>query len=200
VKAKRRCGWASNARELDIDYHDREWGVPVHDDRTLFEFLTLEGAQAGLSWTTILAKREGYRDAFRGFDPERVARFGARDRTRLLRDARIVRNRLKIDAAIANARMFIKVQEACGSFDRYLWAFVDGKPIQNAWRTLAEVPARTPLSDRLSKDLKQRGFRFVGSTICYALLQATGLVNDHEIDCFRYPAVARLGRRSLRGA
>jgi DNA-3-methyladenine glycosylase I len=187
----RRCQWVQGGNALYLDYHDREWGVPQHDDRVLFEFLLLEGAQAGLSWSTILNKREGYRQAFAGFDPRRVARFGARDIRRLLADPGIVRNRLKIQAAIANARAFLEVQQAFGSFDAYIWRFTGGKPIQNAWKTMKQVPAATAQSDALSKDLRQRGFKFVGSTIMYAHMQATGMVNDHTVDCFRW--------RELRG-
>jgi DNA-3-methyladenine glycosylase I len=182
-----RCPWAKN--DINIPYHDREWGVPVHDDRLLFEFLVLEGAQAGLSWDTILRKRERFREAFAGFDPDRVARYDKRKVQVLLKDPGIVRNRLKIEAAIANARAFLDVQEQFGSFDRYIWQFVDGRPKQNAWKTLKQVPASTRESDAMSKDLKQRGFRFVGSTICYAHMQATGMVNDHLVSCFRYPAL-----------
>jgi DNA-3-methyladenine glycosylase I len=180
-----RCAWAGSD-PLYRAYHDLEWGVPLHDDRRLFEFLTLEGAQAGLSWLTILRKREAYRTAFAGFDPEVVARFGEGEYLRLLSDAGIVRNRLKVQSTIQNARLFLALQEEFGSFDAYLWRFVDGVPVQNAWRTLSEVPASTPVSDALSKDLKKRGFRFVGSTICYALMQAVGMVNDHTTDCFRW--------------
>ncbi|MBJ6800368.1 DNA-3-methyladenine glycosylase I [Geomonas propionica] len=180
-----RCGWAGSD-PLYCAYHDLEWGVPVHDDRLLFEFLTLEGAQAGLSWITILRKREGYRRAFASFDPELVARFGDADVARLMADPSIVRNRLKIASTLDNARAFLRVQQEFGSFDAYLWRFVDGVPIQNAWRSLAEVPPKNELSDRMSRDLKRRGFRFVGSTICYALMQAVGMVNDHTVDCFRW--------------
>jgi len=169
-----------------LDYHDLDWGVPVHDDVALFEFLTLEGAQAGLSWSTILNKRDNYRRAFGGFVPEKVARFNARSVARLMADAGIVRNRLKIESTISNARAFLKVQEEFGSFDAYIWAFVGGAPKVNAFEHLADLPASTTISDRMSKDLKKRGFRFVGSTICYAFMQATGLVNDHEVGCFRY--------------
>jgi DNA-3-methyladenine glycosylase I len=169
-----------------VRYHDEEWGVPVHDDRVHFEFLILEGAQAGLSWSTILRKREHYREAFAGFDAERVARFGARDAERLMQNAGIVRNRLKIEAAPKNARAFLAVQEAFGSFDDYVWRFVGGKPRQNRWKAMRDVPATTPESDALSKDLKRRGFTFVGSTVIYAHMQATGLVNDHVVDCFRH--------------
>jgi DNA-3-methyladenine glycosylase I len=169
-----------------IAYHDAEWGVPLHDDRALFEFLILEGAQAGLSWSTILNKRENYRAAFDGFDARQVAHYDGRRVASLLRNAGIVRNRLKVAAAVTNAQAFLAVQKEFGSFDAYVWRFVEGKPVRNAWRTVAEVPARTPLSDALSKDLIKRGFRFVGSTICYAHMQATGMVNDHLMDCFRY--------------
>jgi DNA-3-methyladenine glycosylase I len=181
---KIRCGWASS--ELVIRYHDEEWGVPVHHDRTLFEFLILEGAQAGLSWNTILNKRENYRNAFEGFDPERVARFNQRRVRQLLRDPGIVRNRLKIVSAVENAREFLQVQEEFETFDGYIWRFVDGKPRVNRHKSLRTVPARTGQSDAMSKDLKHRGFKFVGSTICYAFMQAVGMVNDHVIDCFRY--------------
>ena len=181
----RRCGWCGEDA-LYVAYHDKEWGVPVHDDRRLFEFLILEGAQAGLSWITILRKRENYRQAFAGFDAGKVARFGARDVARLLADPGIVRNRLKVGAAISNAQRFLDVQEAFGSFDAYIWRFVDGRPIVNRWKTLKQVPASTQASDALSRDLKQRGFKFVGSTICYAHMQATGMVNDHLVGCFRH--------------
>ena len=179
-----RCGWARN--ELSIAYHDREWGVPQHDDHKLFEFLVLEGAQAGLSWDTILNKRENYRTAFSEFDPAVVAKYDARKVGKLLKDAGIVRNRLKIDSAIRNAKLFLAVQNEFGSFDRYIWQFVGGHPKINSWRTLKQVPARTAESDAMSKDLKRRGFNFVGSTICYAFMQAVGMVNDHVTDCFRY--------------
>lgn len=179
-----RCQWAKT--DLSIAYHDEQWGVPTHDDRTLFEFLILEGAQAGLSWETILKKRENYRAAFANFDPAKVARFTARDSKRLLGDAGIVRNRLKIASAIDNARAFLAVQDEFGSFDAYVWRFVDGKPIINRWKVLKDIPARTAHSDAMSKDLKKRGFRFVGSTICYAWMQAMGLVNDHTTSCFRH--------------
>lgn len=180
-----RCAWAGND-PLYREYHDREWGVPVHDDRQLFEFLTLEGAQAGLSWITILRKREAYRAAFAGFDPEQVARFDEAKAAELLANPGIVRNRLKVASTITNARAFLKVQEEFGSFDAYQWRFVDGSPIRNTWKGLNEVPASTPVSDALSRDLKKRGFRFVGSTICYAHMQAVGMVNDHTVDCFRW--------------
>jgi len=185
MPAKRSCKWPSDD-PLMIEYHDREWGVPVHDDRKQFEFLILEGAQAGLSWRTVLRKREAYRAAFAAFDPEKVARFGARDVRRLLGDAGIIRNRLKIAAAIKNAGAFLAVQEEFGSFDAYIWRFVGGKPKVNRWRSLRELPAKTRESDALSKDLKQRGFSFVGSTIMYAHMQATGLVNDHIVRCWRW--------------
>jgi DNA-3-methyladenine glycosylase I len=181
------CPWAT--AEPNITYHDEEWGVPVHDDRLLFEFLILEGAQAGLSWTTILNKRDNYRKAFDGFRPEKIARYGVRDMKRLLGDAGIVRNRLKIAAAIENARMFLAVRKEFGTFDAYLWNFVAGKPIQNRWRRMADVPARTAQSDTMSRDLQRRGFKFVGSTICYALMQATGMVNDHLVTCPRHAEV-----------
>jgi DNA-3-methyladenine glycosylase I len=178
-----RCSWARTP--LSIAYHDAEWGVPVHDDRTLFELLTLEGAQAGLSWETILAKREGYRSAFAGFEPATVARFTPARIERLLRDPAIVRNRLKVESTVQNARAFLSVQREFGSFDAYVWRFVDGRPKVNRWRTLKELPAKTAESDAMSKDLKRRGFRFVGSTICYAFMQAVGMVDDHLVDCFR---------------
>jgi DNA-3-methyladenine glycosylase I len=181
---KKRCGWPSS--ELDIAYHDREWGVPVHDDRVLFEFLVLEGAQAGLSWSTILRKRENYRKAFAGFDPKKVARFGRAEIGKLLKDEGIVRNRLKIESTVTNARAFLAVQKEFGSFDRYVWGFVRGRPLQGRRRSLKDIPARTAESDALSKDLKRRGFRFVGSTICYAFMQAVGMVNDHLTTCYRY--------------
>ena len=183
-----RCGWART--ELGIAYHDTEWGVPVHDDRTLFGFLILEGAQAGLSWETILRKRARYREVFADFEPARVARFTEARVARLLRDPGIVRNRLKVRSAVANARAFLAVQREAGSFDAYLWRFVGGAPKVNGWRALAQVPARTAESDALSKDLQARGFRFVGSTICYAFMQAVGMVNDHTTDCFRYRELA----------
>lgn len=177
-----RCQWARN--ELAIEYHDKEWGRPIHDDRTLFEFLILEGAQAGLSWDTILKKRENYRAAFDNFDVARIARYDAKKVAALLANEGIVRNRLKVDSAISNAKAFLKVQKEFGSFDRYIWGFVGGETIVNNWRSLKDVPASTPESDAMSKDLRKRGFRFVGSTICYAFMQACGLVNDHTTDCF----------------
>ena len=185
MKEPRRCAWAGADARM-IAYHDEEWGVPVHDDRLLFEFLTLEGAQAGLSWRTILNKREAYRKAFAGFDPGRVARFDNRRVGRLMSNPGIVRNRLKIESTVSNARAFLEVQREHGSFDRYVWGFVGGKPKTNGWRRGSAIPARTKQSDTLSADLAKRGFRFVGSTICYAFMQATGLVNDHVRDCFRY--------------
>ena len=183
-----RCGWART--DLGIPYHDTEWGVPVHDDHTLFEFLILEGAQAGLSWETILRKRVRYRKVFAGFDPARVARFREPRVARLLQDPGIVRNRLKVESAVTNARAFLAVQREAGSFDAYVWRFVGGAPTLNRWRAPAQVPARTAESDALSKDLQRRGFRFVGSTICYAFMQAVGMVNDHTTDCFRYRELA----------
>jgi DNA-3-methyladenine glycosylase I len=188
-----RCGWARTP--LGIAYHDLEWGVPVHDDIVLFEFLTLEGAQAGLSWETILRKREAYRQAFAAFDPARVARFTPARVERLLANPGIVRNRLKIVSAIENAKAFLAVQREVGSFDAYVWRFVDGKPLVGNRHSLKEIPARTSESDALSRDLTRRGFKFVGSTICYAFMQAVGLVNDHTVDCFRYREVARARRR-----
>jgi DNA-3-methyladenine glycosylase I len=178
-----RCGWAKN--DLAIHYHDTEWGVPLHDDNKLFEFIVLEGAQAGLSWDTILRKREAYREAFDGFDPAKVARYDDNKRAELLDNAGIIRNRLKIASAIKNARAFLEAQDEFGSFDSYIWRFVEGKPIVNSWKAISEVPASTEISDAISKDLKKRGFNFVGSTIIYAHMQATGMVNDHVIDCFR---------------
>jgi DNA-3-methyladenine glycosylase I len=183
------CPWARN--ELNIPYHDEEWGVPVHNEHTWFEFLILEGAQAGLSWDTILKKRARYREVFDVFDPEKVARYDKKKVRELLADAGIIRNKLKISAAIGNARAFLKVQEEFGTFDAYIWRFVGGTPKQNAWKTHKKLPAKTAESDALSKDLKKRGFRFVGSTICYALMQATGMVNDHMVGCFRYRDLTR---------
>lgn len=184
----KRCAWAKTP--LSIEYHDTEWGVPVHDDRTLFEFLTLEGAQAGLSWETILKKRDAYRSAFANFDPVRVARFSPAQIERLLLNPGIVRNRLKIESTIRNAKAFLAIQREFASFDAYLWRFVGGKPIVNHWRILQKVPARTRESDALSSDLLKRGFKFVGSTICYAFMQAIGMVNDHTTYCFRHRRVA----------
>jgi DNA-3-methyladenine glycosylase I len=179
-----RCSWANN--EVNVAYHDEEWGVPVHDEHTWFEFLILEGAQAGLSWDTILRKRARYREVFDGFDPEKVARYDKKKVRELLRDAGIIRNRLKIAAAIGNAQAFLKVQEEFGTFDSYIWRFVGGRPKQNAREMHKQIPAKTAESDALSKDLQKRGFKFVGSTICYALMQATGMVNDHLVSCFRH--------------
>ena len=191
----KRCPWGENVGEDYQRYHDSEWGVPVHDERVHFEFLLLEGAQAGLSWSTILRKREGYRKAFAEFDPARVARFNRRSVARLLNDSSIVRNKLKVAAAITNARALLAVQDEFGSFDDYVWQFVAGKPIVNRWRRQNQVPATSRESDDLSKDLKSRGFKFVGSTIIYALMQATGLVNDHLVGCFRYEACQKKRRR-----
>ena len=192
----RRCPWAKTERS--VVYHDTEWVVPAHDDRTLFEFLVLEGAQAGLSWETILNKRDSYREAFDRFDPALVAGYGPKEREALLANPGIVRNRLKVDAAIRNARAFLAVQEEFGTFDRYVWQFVGHEPVQNAWASLADVPARTPASDALSTDLKRRGFTFVGSTICYAFMQAVGLVNDHLFGCFRRGELANATGRTGR--
>ncbi len=184
-----RCDWARN--DLSIDYHDHEWGVPQHDDRALFELLILEGAQAGLSWDTILKKRENYRIAFDDFDAAKIARYPRRKIQALLRNEGIVRNRLKIAAAVQNAAAFLRVQSEYGSFDRYIWQFVGGKPRVNAWRSLRQLPSQTAQSEAMSEDLKRRGFTFVGPTICYAFMQATGMVNDHKVDCFRYRQLAR---------
>ena len=189
-----RCSWCGDD-PLYVAYHDEEWGVPVYDDHTLFEFLILEGAQAGLSWSTILKKREGYRAAFDGFDPAIVARYDERKTAELLADAGIVRNRLKVASAVSNAQAFLAVQEERGSFSDYIWGFVDGAPIQNEWRALAEIPAKSPLAETISKDLKKRGFRFVGPTIVYAHMQATGMVNDHVVGCFRYPEIMAMSRK-----
>ena len=196
-KDKSRCRWVANGNDLYVSYHDTEWGVPAWDDRTQFEFLILEGAQAGLSWSTILNKREGYRAAFAGFDPEKIARFGKRDVTRLMNDAGIVRNRLKIEAAIGNAKAFLNFSEKVGSFSKHLWSFVGGKPIQNNIAEHGKVPATSPQSDALSKDLKKRGFRFVGSTIIYAHMQATGMVNDHLTSCFRHRECKKLASQRV---
>ncbi len=185
---KRRCEWVGS-HPLEIVYHDTEWGVPVHDDRRLFELLILEGAQAGLNWLTVLKKRESYRDAFAGFDPADVARFDEARVEELLRNPGIIRNRLKVRSAIQNAQAFLTVQEEYGTFDAYVWRFVEGAPTVNTWRSMVEIPAQTPASERMSKALKKRGFNFVGPTICYAFMQAVGLVNDHTIDCFRYHEV-----------
>ncbi len=185
----RRCGWAGSDPLL-IRYHDEEWGVPVHDDRRLFEFLVLEGAQAGLSWRTVLARRDRYREAFCGFDPDRVARFGARDVARLLSDPGLIRNRLKIEGAVGNARRFLSARREFGTFDAYIWSFAGGAPVVNRFRSAAEVPAATEASRAMSRDLRARGFRFAGPTICYAFMQADGMVNDHVVGCFRHPSAA----------
>ena len=189
-----RCTWPLKGNELYLSYHDNEWGVPAYDDRTQFEFLILEGAQAGLSWSTILNKREGYREAFAGFDAERIASFGKRELNQLLKNPAIVRNRLKIESAIGNARAYLEFQGKHGGFARHLWSFVGGKPIQNRFRLHGEVPATSPESDALSKDLKKRGFRFVGTTIIYAHMQATGMVNDHLMSCYRYKECKKLAK------
>lgn len=191
MKAPTRCGWARLTNDLYVRYHDEEWGVPSHDDRHLFELLILEGAQAGLSWETILNKRAAYRRAFERFDPKKVARWGRADVAKRLRDPGIVRNRLKIESTVSNARAFLEMQDRHGSFDRWLWGFVDGAPLQNAPRSPRDVPPRTELSDKISKELKREGFRFVGSTIIYAYMQAVGVVNDHVVGCFRRAAVKR---------
>jgi DNA-3-methyladenine glycosylase I len=191
AKAIMRCEWSHGDDDLMISYHDHEWGVPVHDDRTLFEFLVLEGAQAGLSWSTVLKKRERYREVFSGFEPARVARFRPARIEELLQDPGIIRNRLKVESAVRNAKATLSVQREFGRLDGYLWSFVGGSPIVNRWKNLAEIPAMTEISDAMSKDLKKRGFNFVGSTICYAFMQATGMVNDHTVDCFRYRAVGK---------
>ena len=191
MREVRRCGWARLTNPLYVRYHDEEWGVPSHDDRHLFEMLTLEGAQAGLSWETILNKRAAYRRAFERFDPRRVARWSRADIARRLRDAGIVRNRLKVESTVSNARAFLELQEEFGSFDAWLWRFVDGKPRRNSWRALSSIPPRTAVSDTLSRELKQRGFRFVGTTIVYAYMQAVGMVNDHVVGCFRRAQVGR---------
>ena len=188
---EKRCGWVNVDNALMREYHDREWGVPVHDDRTHFEFLILEAAQAGLSWSIVLNKREGYRKAFSQFDPEKVARFTKAKIDKLVADPGIIRNRLKIEAAVTNAHALLAVQKEFGSFDKYCWQFVDGKQRQNSWKSMRQIPARTTESDKFSKDLKQRGFNFVGSTIIYAHMQAVGMVNDHQVDCFRYRAIRK---------
>ncbi|MEJ2128153.1 MAG: DNA-3-methyladenine glycosylase I [Woeseiaceae bacterium] len=194
TKPVKRCRWAEGVSLEYIEYHDREWGVPVHDDRVQFEFLILEGAQAGLSWSTILNKREGYRKAFADFDPEKVARFTNKRVEKLLQDPGIVRNRLKVQSAVGNAKAFLAVQKEFGSFSDYIWDFVGGEPIQNSFRKDSDIPATSPESDALSKDLKKRGFKFVGSTIVYAHMQATGLVNDHVLGCFRYKPCRQLAK------
>ncbi len=195
-KERRRCGWSENPDPIYAEYHDTEWGVPVRNDRKQFEFLTLEAAQAGLSWLTVLRKRDGYRRAFAEYDPVKVARFTPKRIEKLLTDPAIIRNRSKVTCAVSNARHFLKVQDEFGSFSDYIWRFVDGQTIQNRWRTLTQFPATSRESDTLSKDLKQRGFKFVGSTIMYAHMQATGLVNDHLVSCFRHKPCARLAKQA----
>jgi DNA-3-methyladenine glycosylase I len=192
---RKRCNWGTND-PLYIEYHDREWGVPLHDDRCLFEFLILEGIQAGLSWLIVLKKRENFRHALDGFDPQKIARYDSAKIEELLQNPGIIRNRLKIQAAVTNAGAFLEVQEEFGSFDAYIWQFVDGRPIRNRWKSVSEIPATTDRSDAMSRDLKGRGFRFVGSTICYAFMQAVGMVNDHVIDCFRYQEIGQIRPRS----
>ncbi len=194
IVERSRCGWCGK-EPLYVAYHDEEWGVPVYDDQTLFEFITLEGAQAGLSWSAILKKREGYRLAFDGFDAEKIARYDGVKVSALLSDPGIVRNQLKIGSTVTNAQAFLSIQDEWGGFSNYIWSFVDGRPIQNAWQSLSEIPAKTPLAEALSKDLKKRGFRFVGPTIIYAHMQATGMVNDHLVDCFRYPEIIAMSER-----
>jgi DNA-3-methyladenine glycosylase I len=191
----KRCEWA-NKNELEQSYHDKEWGVAIHDDRSLFEFLILEGAQAGLSWSTILRKREGYRRAFDNFDARKISKYSKADVSRLLTNPEIIRNRLKINAAITNARAFLQVQKEFGSFDRYIWQFVNGKPIQNSWRKMKDIPSSSPESDAMSKDLQKRRFKFIGATICYAFMQAVGMVNDHVVSCFRYKELKNKGKRT----
>ena len=181
----KRCEWA-NKNEFEQSYHDKEWGVAIHDDRSLFEFLILEGAQAGLSWSTILRKRDGYRRAFDNFDARKISKYSKADVSRLLANPEIIRNRLKINATVTNARSFLQVQKEFGSFDRYIWQFVHGKPIQNSWRKMTDIPSTSPESEAMSKDLQKRGFKFIGTTICYAFMQAVGMVNDHVVNCFRY--------------
>jgi len=191
----KRCEWA-NGGELEQSYHDNEWGVAIHDERSLFEFLILEGAQAGLSWSTILKKREGYRKAFHNFDVRKISQYTEKDVSRLLVNPEIIRNRLKITAAIINARAFLQVQEQFGSFDHYIWQFVHGNPIRNLWKKITDIPSSTPESDVMSKDLQQRGFKFVGATICYAFMQAVGMVNDHVVGCFRYGELKNKGEHN----
>jgi DNA-3-methyladenine glycosylase I len=194
----KRCEWA-NRSELEQSYHDHEWGVAIHDDRSLFEFLILEGAQAGLSWSTILRKREGYRKAFDHFDAGKISRYSEKDISRLLCNSEIIRNKLKIKAAVTNARAFLQVKEQCGSFDHYVWQFVDGRPIQNAWQRMSDLPSTTPESEAMSKDLQKRGFKFVGATICYAFMQAVGMVNDHVVGCFRHEEIRNADRETNAG-
>lgn len=191
---KKRCEWVPLDNPLYVKYHDEEWGVPIHDDQLLFEFLVLEGMQAGLSWLTILRKRENFRTAFDHFDPQKIALYNEKKKEELMQNSGIIRNRLKITAAVQNAKAFLDVQAEFGSFDTYIWQFVEGKPIINQWKTLKEIPAKTLLSDTISKELKKRGFKFVGSTIIYAHMQATGMVNDHTVDCFRYTEVQSIGQ------
>jgi DNA-3-methyladenine glycosylase I len=193
----KRCEWA-NKNEIEQSYHDNEWGVAIHDDRSLFEFLVLEGAQAGLSWSTILRKREGYRKAFDNFDVRKISQYSKADISRLLADPDIIRNRLKINAAVTNAQAFLKVREQFGSFDNYIWQFVNGRPIQNSWKKMTEIPSSSPESESMSKDLRKRGFKFVGTTICYAFMQAVGMVNDHVVDCFRYEELKSVGKHNRR--
>jgi DNA-3-methyladenine glycosylase I len=195
----KRCEWA-NRSELEQFYHDEEWGVPSHDDRSLFEFLILEGAQAGLSWSTILRKREGYRRAFDHFDARKISRYSDKDVSRLLANAEIIRNKLKIHAAITNARAFLGVRVEFGTFDAYIWQFVNGSPLQNSWKRMKDIPPYTPQSEAMSKDLQKRGFKFVGPTICYAFMQAVGMVNDHVVDCFRHEKLKNQVERTLNGA
>jgi len=194
--SKTRCQWAASSSQNYTDYHDKEWGVPITDDRLLFEFLILEGAQAGLSWSTILNRRQGYIEAFEGFDPEKVSQFGKRKINALLKDPGIIRNKLKVESAVKNAKAFLEVQKEFGSFANYQWSFVDHIPIQNSWKTMKQVPAQTKISETFSKDLKKRGFNFVGPTIIYAHMQAVGMVNDHTVDCFRYKQVKKLGAKN----
>jgi DNA-3-methyladenine glycosylase I len=195
---KQRCEWAHGSA-LELEYHDKEWGVPVHDDTKLFEFLILEGAQAGLSWSTILKKRQGYIRAYDGFDARKIARYDTKKTIELLSNPGIIRNRLKVQASIANARRYLEIQEEFGSFDAYIWHFVGGKPKVNRWQTLKQIPDKTRDSEAMSKDLKKRGFKFIGPTICYAFMQATGMVNDHTLDCFRYHEINELPRGKPRG-
>lgn len=187
----KKCAWSTKVK-IDEEYHDQEWGVPIYDDRLLFEFLILEGAQAGLSWTTILAKRENYRKAFDNFEAEKIIHYDAAKIESLLADPGIVRNKLKVNSVVTNAKVFLSIQEEYGSFSKYIWSFVDGKAIQNIWKSMEEVPAKTAISDHMSKSLKKKGFKFIGSTICYAFMQAVGMVNDHTVDCFRYLPVKNL--------
>jgi len=191
----KRCEWA-NKNEFEQSYHDKEWGVTIHDDRSLFEFLILEGAQAGLSWSTILRKREGYRKAFDNFDARKISQYSQNDVSRLLANPEIIRNRLKINATITNARAFLQVKEQFGSFDRYIWQFVNGRPIQNSWEKMTDIPSNTPESETMSKDLQKRGFKFIGTTICYAFMQAVGMVNDHVVDCFRHEELKNKGEHN----